>query len=53
MNLMRNVGGSVGIAMVSTFIARQSQVHQTMLSGHLTILIRKLLQLHGLRHSAD
>jgi MFS transporter, DHA2 family, multidrug resistance protein len=36
MNLMRNVGGSVGIAMVSTFIARRSQVHQTMLSEHLT-----------------
>jgi MFS transporter, DHA2 family, multidrug resistance protein len=35
-NLMRNVGGSVGIAMVSTFIARRSQVHQTMLSEHLT-----------------
>lgn len=36
MNLMRNVGGSVGIAVVSTFIARRSQVHQTMLSEHLT-----------------
>ncbi len=35
MNLMRNVGGSVGIAVVSTFIARRSQVHQTMLSAHL------------------
>ena len=36
MNLMRNVGGSVGIAVVSTFLARRAQVHQTMLSSHLT-----------------
>jgi DHA2 family multidrug resistance protein len=36
MNLMRNVGGSVGIAMAGTFLARRSQVHQTILSGHLT-----------------
>jgi DHA2 family multidrug resistance protein len=36
MNLMRNVGGSVGISWVSTLLARQSQVHQTMLSEHLT-----------------
>jgi DHA2 family multidrug resistance protein len=35
MNLMRNVGGSVGIAMVSTFLARQSQVHQSVLTRHL------------------
>jgi len=35
MNLMRNVGGSVGIAMVSTFLARQSQVHQTVLTRNL------------------
>ncbi len=36
MNLMRNVGGSVGIAMVSTFLARRSQFHQTMLAQNLT-----------------
>ena len=48
MNLMRNVGGSVGIAMVTTFLARRSQVHQTMLSGHLTSSDPLLLQsLHG------
>ncbi len=35
LNLMRNVGGSVGIAMVSTFLVRRSQVHQTMLSEHI------------------
>jgi MFS transporter, DHA2 family, multidrug resistance protein len=36
MNLMRNVGGSVGIAMVSTYLVRRSQVHQTLLGEHLT-----------------
>ena len=36
LNLMRNVGGSVGIATVSTLLARKSQVHQTMLAQHLT-----------------
>jgi MFS transporter, DHA2 family, multidrug resistance protein len=35
-NLMRNVGGSIGISWVSTLIARRSQVHQTMLGEHLT-----------------
>jgi MFS transporter, DHA2 family, multidrug resistance protein len=35
-NLMRNVGGSVGIAAVTTFLARGSQVHQATLVGHLT-----------------
>jgi MFS transporter, DHA2 family, multidrug resistance protein len=36
MSLMRNVGGSVGIAMVSTYLVRRSQTHQTMLVQHLT-----------------
>lgn len=35
-NLMRNVGGSVGIAMVSTFLARRAQVQQTTLGEHIT-----------------
>jgi MFS transporter, DHA2 family, multidrug resistance protein len=35
-NLMRNVGGSVGISLVTTFIARSAQGHQTVLAGHLT-----------------
>lgn len=33
-NLMRNVGGSVGIALVSTYLARASQLHQSMLVQH-------------------
>jgi DHA2 family multidrug resistance protein len=36
MNLARNIGGSVGIAFLTTFIARQSQRHQTFLIEHVT-----------------
>jgi DHA2 family multidrug resistance protein len=35
-NLMRNVGGSVGISLVTTLAARRAQVHQTNLVGNLT-----------------
>jgi DHA2 family multidrug resistance protein len=50
LNLLRNVGGSVGIAMVSTFLARRSQVHQTILAGHLTPGNPLLVQtVHGLK----
>jgi len=35
-NLMRNVGGSVGISLVTTFAARRAQVHQATLVGNLT-----------------
>ena len=35
-NLMRNIGGSIGIAMATTLIARMSQVHQAMLTARLT-----------------
>ncbi|MGA7444283.1 MAG: DHA2 family efflux MFS transporter permease subunit, partial [Candidatus Sulfotelmatobacter sp.] len=30
-NLMRNIGGSVGIAIMTTFLARRTQMHQNML----------------------
>jgi len=33
-NLFRNLGGSVGISMLSTMLARRSQVHQNFLSAH-------------------
>jgi DHA2 family multidrug resistance protein len=33
-NLMRNIGGSVGIAMVTTLLVRRGQVHQNYLAGH-------------------
>jgi DHA2 family multidrug resistance protein len=33
-NVVRNVGGSIGIAIVTTLLARRSQVHQAVLVGH-------------------
>src|ERR1700677_1821681 len=35
-NLSRNMGGDIGIAFVTTFIARRSQSHQANLSAHTT-----------------
>ncbi len=35
-NLMRNLGGSFGIALVGTFLDRRSQIHQALMVGHLT-----------------
>jgi len=35
-NLMRNLGGSVGISVATTLLARRSQVHQDRLVSHLT-----------------
>jgi DHA2 family multidrug resistance protein len=35
-NLMRNTGGSMGIAMVTTFLARGTQIHQAAMVSHLT-----------------
>src|SRR5512133_647622 len=35
-NLLRNIGGSVGIAMAATLLARYSQFYQTTLSAHIT-----------------
>jgi DHA2 family multidrug resistance protein len=36
MNLFRNIGGSAGIAMVTTILARREQFHQQVLVSHLT-----------------
>jgi len=36
MNLSRNMGGDIGIAFVTTFIARRAQSHQANLSAHTT-----------------
>jgi DHA2 family multidrug resistance protein len=38
MNVARNVGGSIGISVVTTLLARRAQVHRTFLAGHLTPL---------------
>ncbi len=35
-NLSRNMGGDIGIAFVTTYIARQAQVHQSNLAAHTT-----------------
>ena len=35
-NLLRNIGGSVGIAFVTTMLARGAQIHQVYLASHLT-----------------
>jgi DHA2 family multidrug resistance protein len=35
-NLMRNMGGSVGISLVETMLAQRSQVHQSTLSAYAT-----------------
>ena len=37
-NLMRNLGGSIGIAFVTTMIARGAQTHQALMTTHLTPL---------------
>jgi DHA2 family multidrug resistance protein len=34
-NLARNIGGSVGISFVTTFLARRAQYHQSFLAEHL------------------
>jgi DHA2 family multidrug resistance protein len=35
-NLMRNIGGSFGISLATTLVARSTQAHQAMMVGHLT-----------------
>ena len=35
-NLMRNLGGSIGIAFVTTMLARGAQAHQALMVGYLT-----------------
>ena len=45
-NLMRNIGGSFGIAIMTTFLARRSQYHQSHLVGNVTsgnLLLRDML----------
>jgi DHA2 family multidrug resistance protein len=58
-NLMRNIGGSVGIAIMTTFLARRTQMHQNHLVPNVTSGNPKTLQmLNGMRanfvaHGAD
>ena len=49
-NLMRNIGGSVGIASVTTFLVRGSQVHQNYLAANVAPGNTTMLEmLHGLQ----
>ena len=58
-NLMRNIGGSVGIAIMTTFLSRRSQLHQNHLVGNITAGSSETLRmLQGLKanfvaHGAD
>ncbi|MEI6055417.1 MAG: DHA2 family efflux MFS transporter permease subunit [Lentisphaerota bacterium] len=38
LNLMRNIGGSVGISCINTIVTRHEQVHQSVLVSHLSPL---------------
>jgi MFS transporter, DHA2 family, multidrug resistance protein len=45
-NLMRNIGGSFGIAIMTTFLARRGQYHQSHLVGNVTagnLMLRNML----------
>src|SRR6202034_2605295 len=37
-NLIRNIGGSIGLSMVSTMQQRLSQAHQDQMAGHMSLL---------------
>jgi MFS transporter, DHA2 family, multidrug resistance protein len=41
-NLLRNLGGSFGVAFVTTLLARRAQIHQVHLAEHLSPLDRSL-----------
>jgi DHA2 family multidrug resistance protein len=58
-NLMRNIGGSVGIAIMTTFLARRTQMHQNHLVANVTAGdLKTLSMLRGIQanfyaHGAD
>ena len=58
-NLMRNIGGSFGIAIMTTFLARRTQHHQSDMVAHVRAGdVQTLRMLHGLQasfyaHGAD
>jgi DHA2 family multidrug resistance protein len=48
-NLMRNIGGSFGIATMTTFLARRSQMHQNQMVSHVSTFDHQTWNLwHGL-----
>ncbi|OGK79793.1 MAG: EmrB/QacA family drug resistance transporter [Candidatus Rokubacteria bacterium GWC2_70_16] len=36
-NVLRNLGGSIGVALATTLLSRRSQVHQATLAGHVDV----------------
>jgi DHA2 family multidrug resistance protein len=58
-NVVRNVGGSIGIAFMTTLLVRRAQYHQNTLAGHVTQwspeTARRLQEWtqHFLQHGAD
>ena len=57
-NLMRNIGGGIGISLATTLVARGAQAHQAMMVGHLTPYDPQFQQYidttaHGLSHYGD
>jgi len=36
-NVVRNIGGSIGIALATTYLSRRSQYHQSTLVGHVDV----------------
>jgi len=52
MNLSRNIGGDIGIAFVTTLIARRSQVHENELGAQATMMSSTYqARLHALAHA--
>jgi len=50
-NLIRNIGGSIGLSLVATMLGRLSQAHQSMMVGHLSTANPHYQQtLNGLQH---
>jgi MFS transporter, DHA2 family, multidrug resistance protein len=37
LNVVRNLGGAIGVALLTTLLARRSQAHQTTLVGHINV----------------
>jgi DHA2 family multidrug resistance protein len=46
-NMMRNIGGGVGISMVATMLARMGQEHTNLLGANITLLSPSTLRLLG------
>jgi DHA2 family multidrug resistance protein len=47
---MRNIGGSFGIATMTTFLARRNQLHHNQLISHITPFdVRAQMALHGMQ----